>query len=84
MNWIKILGLAAAVISTVAFFPQVIKSWQTRETRDISIGSYALIVTGVLLWLMYGFLIDDFPLILANGITFILTSWILVLKIKYK
>ena len=84
MNVIAILGLTAAIISTIAFLPQVIKSWKTRKTSDISLGSYILVVSGVFLWLVYGFLIKDIPLILANGVTFILTFWILILKIKYR
>ena len=47
-------------------------------------GSYILVVSGVLLWLIYGFLVKDFPLILANGITLIFTGWILILKIIYR
>jgi len=84
MNVIFILGLIAALISTIAFLPQVFKSWKTRKTDDISLGSYILVVSGVFLWLIYGFLIKDFPLVAANGVTFILTFWILVLKIKYR
>ena len=84
MNVIFILGLMAALISTIAFVPQVIKSWKTRKTNDISLGSYILVVSGVFLWLVYGLLIKDFPLVLANGVTFILTLCILVLKIKYR
>jgi len=84
MNWIFTIGLIAAVVSTVAFIPQVRKSWLTRKTQDISLGSYILVVSGVLLWLIYGFLVKDFPLILANGITLIFTGWILILKIIYR
>ncbi|MCH7568075.1 MAG: SemiSWEET transporter [Nanoarchaeota archaeon] len=84
MTFITSLGLLAALLTTIAFLPQVIKSWKIRETRDISLQMYVILVTGVFLWLIYGFLIKDLPLILANLVTLILVSSILFLKIKYK
>ena len=78
------LGFLAAFLTTVAFLPQVIKTWQTRKTRDISLITYIILFTGVFLWLVYGFLIENSPLIFANLVTLILVSFILFLKIKYK
>lgn len=79
-----ILGLAAATLTTVAFLPQVIKTWRTRQTRDISLGMFSVLCFGICLWLLYGFLRDDLPLILANAVTLALAGTILVLKLKYK
>ena len=84
MTLITAIGLFAALLTTVAFLPQVIKTWKTKKTRDISFTMYIILVTGVFLWLIYGFLIKDLPLILANLVTLILASSILFLKIKYK
>jgi len=78
------LGFLAAFLTTIAFLPQVIKIWQTRKTRDISLITYIILFTGVFLWLVYGFLIENSPLIFANLATLILVSFILFLKIKYK
>ena len=84
MNLITLLGLLAASLTTLALLPQIIKIWRTRKTEDISFIMYVLLVTGVFLWLVYGFLIKDLPLMLANLVTLILASSVLFLKIKYK
>ena len=79
-----VLGLAAATLTTVAFLPQVIKTWRTRQTRDISLVMFSVLCLGICLWLLYGFLRDDLPLVLANAVTLALAGTILVLKLKYK
>ena len=84
MTLITTLGLLAALLTTVAFLPQVIKTWKTKKTRDISFIMYVILITGVFLWLVYGFLIKDLPLILANLVTLVLVSFILFLKIKHR
>ncbi len=78
------VGLAAATMTTAAFLPQAIKTWRTRQTRDISLGMFLVLCLGIILWLIYGYLRDDLPLILANGVTLVLAGTILVLKLKYK
>ena len=84
MTLITNLGLLAALLTTIAFLPQLIKIWKTQKTGDISFIMYVILITGVFLWLVYGFLIKDLPLILANLVTLILASSVLFLKIKYK
>lgn len=83
MDWITIIGLFAAVGTTVSFLPQLIKSWKTKKTKDVSLGMYSILIVGITLWLIYGFLIKDLPLILANTVSWVLTSSILILKIRY-
>jgi MtN3 and saliva related transmembrane protein len=78
-----IIGLAAATCTTTSFLPQVIKAWRTRSTRDVSAGMFALLVTGNSLWLLYGALISDLPLVVANLITLGLVATILALKLRY-
>lgn len=78
------VGLFAAFCTTWAFLPQVIKILKTQETKAISLSMYSVLVTGILLWLVYGLMIKDIPLIVANGITFILSGVVLILKIRYK
>jgi len=78
------LGLAAAVMTTAAFLPQAIKTWRTRQTRDISLGTFSTLCLGITLWLAYGFLIGDLPLLIGNGVTLVLAGMILVLKLRYK
>lgn len=80
---ITTIGLTAATCTTVSFLPQVIKAWRTRSTHDISAGMFALLVAGNGLWLLYGALIADLPLVVANLITLILVAAILALKLRY-
>lgn len=75
-------GYSAACLTTVAFLPQVIKTVRSRKTDEISLVMYILFCTGVLCWLVYGALIMDIPLMIANGITLLLALIILCLKIK--
>ena len=83
MNWITGIGLIAAVFTTVAGLPQLIKSWKLKETKDISLWMYILNCIGVSLWLVYGIFIKDLPVIFANTITLAIVGSILALKIKY-
>lgn len=79
-----ILGLIAATLTTISFLPQVIKIIKTKNTTDISLVMYCLLTTGVLLWLIYGYLIQDWPVMIANFITLVFSSVILFMKIKNK
>jgi MtN3 and saliva related transmembrane protein len=84
MNSLLLLGLLAATLTTVAFVPQLLKVIKTRSTHDISLAMYIVICTGILLWLIYGLLIYDTPLIVANAVSFVLAGSILTLKIRLK
>jgi MtN3 and saliva related transmembrane protein len=83
INYITIIGLIAGTCIAISFLPQVTKTIKTKETKDISILMYIILVTGILLWLIYGILIKDLPIIFANSLTFILATIVLILKIKY-
>jgi MtN3 and saliva related transmembrane protein len=80
---IKLIGFAAATCTTVAYAPQVIKVWKTGSARDISLGMFLIMVLGLALWLIYGLLSGDAPLVAANAITMLLAGGILVMKLKY-
>jgi MtN3 and saliva related transmembrane protein len=84
MNLHMIIGLAAGFCTTIAFLPQVIKTWKTKSAKDLSLGMYLIFCTGVLLWLTYGILISDLPIILTNLATLILAVSILYFKLSYK
>lgn len=79
VNWI---GTLAGVFTTIAFIPQVTKTWKTKSAGDISLLMFLLFSTGVLLWLIYGVLLHAMPIVVANGITLSLSASILVLKVK--
>jgi MtN3 and saliva related transmembrane protein len=83
MDRITILGLAAGTLTTIAFLPQLIKTWKTKSASDVSFGMVATFTTGVFLWLLYGLFIDSLPVILANAVTLLLAGIILILKVKY-
>ncbi len=80
---VEIIGYCAAFLTTVAFLPQAIQSWRTRDLSGISLGMYSLFTFGVGLWLVYGLIIEKWPLILANALTFALALSILLLKLRH-
>jgi len=77
------VGIAAAILTTAAYAPQAIQAWRTRSTKDVSLPMFLMMVSGILLWLIYGLLIGDLPLILANAMTLLLAGAILVAKIRF-
>jgi MtN3 and saliva related transmembrane protein len=77
-----LLGYPAAVLTTAAFVPQAWKSWHTRELSGISLPMYALFTLGVALWCLYGVMLGSWPIIIANGVTFLLAAVVLVLKLR--
>ena len=83
-KFITFLGLIAGALTTIAFLPQVIKTWKTKKTEDISLGMFLILCSGILLWLIYGLLTNDLPLVLANGVTFLFAVIILLFKLKYR
>jgi len=84
MDIIGLIGLIAAICTTISFLPQVIKIYHTKHTKDLSLPMYVIFSAGVFLWLCFGLLIDSFPIILANSITLVLSMYILIMKIKHK
>lgn len=80
---IEIIGYCAAFLTTIAFLPQAIQSWRTKDLSGISLGMYSLFTAGVGLWLVYGLIIEKWPLILANALTFALALSILLLKLRH-
>lgn len=84
MVWITVIGIVAAILVNIAFLPQVIKSWKTKKTEDISLIMYIVYITGVVLWLIYGLVIKNLPIILSDSIGLLLVLSVLYLKIKYR
>ena len=83
MDTMTLIGLLAGTLTTIAFIPQLTKTWKSRSAKDISLGMFLIFCSGVLLWLVYGILMGALPIILANTVTLILSSAILLLKLKY-
>jgi MtN3 and saliva related transmembrane protein len=78
-DWV---GYAAAILATLSFLPQVVKTIRSGQTKDISLTMYLLFCSGVALWLVYGILIHATPVIVANLATLLLSGTILMMKIK--
>lgn len=83
-EYINTLGLVAGSLTTISFLPQVLKTWRTRATGDISLGMFVIFSSGSLLWALYGALIHSLPIVIANGVTLALALTILYFKIRYR
>ncbi|BAY35324.1 MULTISPECIES: SemiSWEET transporter [unclassified Tolypothrix] len=84
MDFITVLGLVAATLTTVAFLPQMFQTWRTKSAKDVS---YIMLITfssGLFLWLIYGIYLQALPIILANTVSLFFNLIILSLKIKYR
>jgi len=84
MTLTTLIGLVAACLTTFAFLPQTIQVIKTKQTKDISLNMYIALTVGVILWMVYGVLLSEIPIILANGVTLVFSVIILTLKLKYK
>ena len=80
----ELIGFIAAVCTTFAFLPQVIKIWKTKQTKDLSLRMYTIMFIGICLWFVYGLRINSLSIILANIVTGVLVFTILVYIFKGK
>ncbi|MFT3678700.1 MAG: SemiSWEET transporter [Ferruginibacter sp.] len=83
MDWITVVGFAAAACTTFSFLPQAIKTIRTKDTSGISLYMYLLFSVGTLLWLLFGIFSNNMPVTVANAITFAFAAIILYYKIRY-
>lgn len=83
MDITEVIGLLAGFLTTIPFIPQVIKTWRSRSAKDLSLGMFLLFWSGILLWLIYGVIIENTPIIIANGFTLALASIILIFKFRF-
>ena len=79
-----IFGYGASMLGMIVFLPQVIQIWKSKQTRDVSLFSFSLIAFGTILWIVYGILISALPIIIVNVVIFVLSSLIIIMKLKYK
>jgi len=78
---ITVLGYLAALASMASFVPQAWKIIRSRQTKDISAGMYLLTVSAFALWLAYGVILHQWPLVVSNGVCFLLSAFILVMTL---
>ena len=79
----EVVGFGAAVLTTIAFLPQVYKTWKTKDVSSLSLPMLFLFFIGIVLWLIYGFLLHSPSMIFANSITVISAFLLLYFKLKY-
>ncbi|TAH26573.1 MAG: hypothetical protein EAZ07_03710 [Cytophagales bacterium] len=84
MNSIDIIGGIAGLLTTVAFLPQVIKTYKEKSAKGLSLSMFIIFCSGVSLWLIYGLLKKDFPIIITNLATLSLSGILLYFKFKFK
>jgi MtN3 and saliva related transmembrane protein len=77
------LGYVAGVLTVSSFLPQVVRSWRTRQTRDLSLGMFTLLTTASALWMTYGIVTMDVPIIVTNALMVALNGAIAVAKVRY-
>jgi MtN3 and saliva related transmembrane protein len=75
--------MVAGMLATIAFLPQAIKIWRSKSAKDVSLAMFVRFCAGVALWVVYGFMLGTFPVILANVVTLCIAATILVFKIQY-
>ncbi len=80
----ELIGFAAATLTTLAFIPQALHSWKTRDLSGVSLTMYSLFTLGVALWFAYGICLGAWPIIVANGVTLVLAGVVLILKVMHK
>jgi MtN3 and saliva related transmembrane protein len=80
----QIIGIAAGTLTTISLFPQLVRTVKTRSSRDLSLGMLCCFLVGIILWLTYGCMAGALPVILANSVTLVLASILLVFVIRYR
>lgn len=83
-GFVTVLGLVAGTLTTLSFLPQLLKAWKSRSTHDISIGMFSLLAVGITLWIVYGVVTSDLPVVVANSVTLVFVGLILALKLRYR
>ncbi|PZD76717.1 SemiSWEET family sugar transporter [Mesonia sp. K7] len=84
MDWIDILGLLAGICTTSAVIPQIRKAWKTEKVEDVSPFMFAILLLGVGMWVVYGILKNDIPIIATNGLSLLLNFLMLYLFLHFK
>jgi len=83
VNYINLFGFSAALLTTIAFLPQLYKTWKTKSADDVSLTMLISFLIGLICWIIYGLKINSIPILISNIITFIFNFSILILKITY-
>ena len=83
MDWTLAIGLVAGFLTSVSFIPQITKIWKTRSAEDVSKKMFLAVAAGVFLWLVYGIIQGEWPIIIWNAISLVLALTIIILKYRF-
>ena len=83
MDIVEVIGYSAALVSTFVFVPQVARTWRLRSARDLSMATLVMMIVGLILWVIYGAMTHQAPVIVANGIVLALASALLTMKLRF-
>jgi MtN3 and saliva related transmembrane protein len=83
MNMVEIIGSVGATCTTLAFVPQVLQIWKTRSAKDVSLPMYITFMVGIICWFTYGLMLNAWPIIVANIITFALALAVILMKLRW-
>lgn len=83
MDWIEIAGHTGAFLSSVTFIPQVYKVWKSKSATDLSLATMLIVFTSTIVWLIYAFALNLWPVILANGIICFLSLMLIYFKFAF-
>lgn len=84
MEFTEIMGLVGAFLSSITFIPQVVLTWKTKSAKDLSMNMLLIIFTSTIVWLVYAIPLNLIPVIIANAIILVLSSWLIYFKITHK
>tara|TARA_B100001175_G_scaffold60771_1_gene49314 strand:+ start:11844 stop:12110 length:267 start_codon:yes stop_codon:yes gene_type:complete len=84
IDYIEGIGLLAAALTTYSFFPQVYKTWKSKDVSSFSLTTFSLFFFGIVCWLVYGIYMQSLSMILANTITMVLAFIILIFILKFR
>ena len=79
----EILGYAAGALTAFTFLPQVIKTWQSKSAKDISLTMFLIAFVNEIMWLVYGIMLDNWVIISTNAVMLLMSGFMIVLKLKY-
>jgi MtN3 and saliva related transmembrane protein len=83
MDKATLIGYFAGFLTTIAFIPQVLKTWKSKSASDLSLGMFLIFSLGVLCWLIYGISLAEIPIVFWNSVTLILALALLIMKLKF-
>ena len=83
MNYVTIIGLVAGLCTTASFLPQIYQIYRTKKTRDISLPMFVVLAAGISLWLVYGIMLKQMPIIVANSVSLVSCLYVVTMKLRH-